>query len=170
MGLKLAIENVTQLADGGPVSITVQGKRGLDIGRDQHLDWTLPDPNRFISGKHCEIRFEGDAFVLHDVSVNGTFINDSPNRMREPHRLRDKDRILIGQYIIMVSLDAESGLDQSAPNTHPPSQANLWDSGEEAPAPIDPRELKLLGERTKKPDFLDWAVDVFDPLQPAPLT
>ncbi len=32
--------------------MTVTGRRGLDIGRDAHLDWTLPDPTRFISAKH----------------------------------------------------------------------------------------------------------------------
>ena len=44
MPLTFAIENQTNLPDGGPLSVTVSGKRGLDIGRDQHLDWTLPDP------------------------------------------------------------------------------------------------------------------------------
>ena len=59
--LTLRIENETTLPDGGPLSISVEGTRGIDIGRDQYLDWTLPDPNRFISGKHCEIRWrDGD--------------------------------------------------------------------------------------------------------------
>jgi predicted component of type VI protein secretion system len=44
MGLKLTIENQTSLPDGGPLSVSIEGKRGIDIGRDQYLDWTLPDP------------------------------------------------------------------------------------------------------------------------------
>ena len=55
MALRFTIENVPNLPDGGPTSFTVTGKRSVDIGRDQHLDWTLPDPSRFISGKHCEV-------------------------------------------------------------------------------------------------------------------
>ncbi len=168
MALKLAIENVTNLPDGGPVSIVVSGQRGIDIGRDEHLDWTLPDPNRFISGKHCEIRYEAGAYILTDVSSNGTFLNDAPTRMRAPHRLRNGDRILIGQYIIGVSLDAEPNLPAepaSAPRR--PIDADLWESGEPAPAPIDPRELKPVPDRPKAPDFLDWAIDVFDPLSDA---
>ena len=44
MALTLTIENETALPDGGPLSVTLSGGRGLDIGRDQHLDWSLPDP------------------------------------------------------------------------------------------------------------------------------
>jgi type VI secretion system protein ImpI len=54
MTLRLSIENVDRLPDGGPLRIEVKG-RGLDLGRDAHLDWTLPDPSRAISSKHCEI-------------------------------------------------------------------------------------------------------------------
>ena len=56
MALKLHLENETSLPDGGPLSVSIDGKRGIDIGRDAHLDWTLPDPTRYISSKHCEIR------------------------------------------------------------------------------------------------------------------
>ena len=54
MTLILAIENFDRLPDGGPVRFQARA-RGLDIGRDAHLDWTLPDPDRVISSKHCEI-------------------------------------------------------------------------------------------------------------------
>lgn len=168
MALRLAIENVTTLPDGGPVSIVVAGRRGIDIGRDAHLDWTLPDPNRFISGKHCEIRYEAGAYVLTDVSSNGTFLNGAPSRMREPHRLRDGDRILIGQYIVAVSLDADQEPQERAAPPRPAVRADLWETEEPAPAPIDPRELKPAPDRSKMPDFLDWAIDVFDPLGEAP--
>jgi type VI secretion system protein ImpI len=169
MALRLAIENVTNLPDGGPISIAVSGKRGIDIGRDAHLDWTLPDPDRFISGKHCEIRFEGGAYVLTDVSSNGTFLNDAPNRMAGPHRLRTGDRLLIGRYIIAVSLEVDEPA-QASPATASarPVTADLWEAEDPAPAPIDPRDLKAVPDRPKAPDFLDWAMDVFDPLSAAP--
>ena len=41
MALTLTIENETSLPDGGPLSVSIKGKRGLDIGRDPYLDWTL---------------------------------------------------------------------------------------------------------------------------------
>ena len=98
MGLTLTIENETNLPDGGPLSLSVAGKRGLDIGRDTHLDWTLPDPTRVISGKHCEVRYRDGGYWLYDVSTNGTFLNGSDGRLKAPHRLRDGDRLSIGPY------------------------------------------------------------------------
>ncbi len=68
----------------------------------QYLDWTLPDPARFISGKHCEIRWHDGAHWLHDVSTNGTFIYGANGRMKAPHKLRDGDRFLVGHYIILA--------------------------------------------------------------------
>ena len=107
MGLTLTIEKETSLPDGGPLSVSVTGKRGLDIGRDAHLDWTLPDPTRFISSKHCEVRYRDGGYWLHDVSTNGTFLNGSDGRLRAPHRLRHGDSLTIGQYIVAVALDGE---------------------------------------------------------------
>ena len=77
--LRLSIENVDRLPDGGPLRIEVKG-RGLDLGRDAHLDWTLPDPGRTVSGKHCEIRFRDGGYWLHDVSTNGTFLDGAEIR------------------------------------------------------------------------------------------
>lgn len=141
--LTLKIENQTSLPDGGPLSIAVAGKRGIDIGRDQHLDWCLPDPTRFVSGKHCEVRFSDGDYLLTDVSSNGTFLNGSQNRMQSPHRLRDGDRLLIGQYIVRAEI-AGASLFAEPPNvaTRAQSYEQLWDSGEEAPPPINPNDLK----------------------------
>src|SRR5260370_7335160 len=83
MTLRLSIENLDRLPDGGPLRVEVKG-RGLDLGRDTHLDWTLPDPSRSISSKHCEIRFRDGGYWLHDVSTNGTFVNGGQNRLHAP--------------------------------------------------------------------------------------
>lgn len=105
MRITLQIENVDRLETGGQVSYSC-ADRGFDIGRHEHLDWSLPDPHRVISGKHCEVRFEGGQFVLHDISTNGTFLNGSPNRMDRAHALRSGDKLMIGDYIIAVALEA----------------------------------------------------------------
>jgi type VI secretion system protein ImpI len=108
MPLTLTIENETSLPNGAPVSVTITDKRNLDIGRGAHLDWPLPDPSRFISGKHCEIRYRDGAYWLYDVSTNGTYLNDNTRRLQTPHRLDDGDRLAIGSYIIAVKLDEDS--------------------------------------------------------------
>ncbi|MBR0936619.1 type VI secretion system-associated FHA domain protein TagH [Bradyrhizobium jicamae] len=105
MALRLTIENVDKLPDGGPISFVATGTRSIDIGRDNHLDWTLPDPTKYISAKHCEIHCRGNAYWLNDVSTNGTFVNGSDHRVRSPYELKDRDRLLIGHYIIGVSID-----------------------------------------------------------------
>jgi type VI secretion system protein ImpI len=168
MTLTLRIENLTTLPDGGPLSVSIKGKRGLDIGRDQYLDWTLPDSSRFISGKHCEVRWHDGAYWLHDISTNGTFLNGAESRLKAPHRLRDGDRFAIGQYIIAATMDAEVvDAGEAAPPHAPSRDENLWDGGPDAADPIDPRQLKGPHDAVPvRPDFLDWAVDVPVPIMP----
>src|SRR6516164_5884659 len=134
MALRLNIENVPNLPDGGPISFTLTGRRSIDIGRDQHLDWTLPDPTRYISGKHCEIQYRNNAYWLHDVSTNGTFLNGSDQRVRSPHQLQQGDRLTIGQYIIAVANDQDlASASHREPGEQKPSNQQhapypeLWD-------------------------------------------
>ena len=137
MTLRLSIENVDRLPDGGPIRIEVKG-RGLDLGRDSHLDWTLPDPGRSISGKHCEIRYRDGGYWLHDVSTNGTFVNGAEYRIDAPHLLRNGDRLNIGPYIIAVAVEEGRKLRTSASAAGAsldPGVANVWAPAGEAAAP-----------------------------------
>jgi len=168
MSLSLQLVNETTLPDGGPVNFRISGKRGIDIGRDAHLDWTLPDPTRYISSKHCEIRYKDGGYWLHDVSTNGTFLNGADHRMSTPHRLRNGDRFTVGHYIVAVTVEGEEGSAQAAPQSAKPASAanyeELWASQGDVPPPIDPKQLKP--GRQDGPvhsDFLDWAADVPDP-------
>ena len=74
VALHLKLDNVTNLPDGGPTSLDVQGRRSVDIGRNTYLDWTLPDPARVVSGRHCEIHFRDGGYWITDISTNGTFL------------------------------------------------------------------------------------------------
>jgi type VI secretion system protein ImpI len=146
MPLRLAIENIPNLPDGGPISYEITGKRGIDIGRDAHLDWVLPDPSRVVSGKHCEVRYKDGAYWLRDVSTNGTFVNQGELPVREPHRLRDGDRLDIGPYIIYVEVSGEEAgpLDRAAAD--PRSDPNSWFDAEDAAPPEHPDSFR---ERSK---------------------
>ena len=161
MPLTLRIENMDTLPDGGSLVCQAPSGRGLDIGREAHLDWCLPDPSRFISGKHCEVRWRDGGFWLHDVSTNGTYVNGSERRMQEPHRLRAGDRISIGHYIIVVDVDGAEADSRPARVVRPAAgDADMWNSSEAAPPPIDRRDLRVEPPRPVGSDFLDWAVDV----------
>jgi type VI secretion system protein ImpI len=108
MALILTIENEESLPNGAPICVSLTDKRGIDIGRGTKTEWSLPDPSRFISSKHCEIRYRDDAYWLYDVSTNGTFLNESPRRIQAPHRLADGDRLAIGAYTILVAMEEEA--------------------------------------------------------------
>ncbi|MER8433112.1 type VI secretion system-associated FHA domain protein TagH [Mesorhizobium caraganae] len=103
MFISLQISNVDVLPAGLPPGYASRD-RSFEIGRE-HCAWTLPDPDKFISGRHCEIRYEGGAYFLYDVSRNGTFVNGSSQRLAGPHRLAQGDRLRIGRYIVSVSID-----------------------------------------------------------------
>jgi predicted component of type VI protein secretion system len=101
----------------GAAAFKVFDERGGSIGRLESNDWSLPDPERFVSSRHAVVRFEGGAFCLEDVSTNGTFINapDQPVPRREALPLKSGDRLFIGDYVIMVELV------ESAPASEPPA-------------------------------------------------
>lgn len=101
--LTLRIENRSDAAGDMPEDISVLGK-GLSIGRKANNDWSLPDNTRFISGKHIEIAYTDDKYVLEDVSTNGTFVNGSTQRIDSKHILADGDTIRVGSYIVVVEL------------------------------------------------------------------
>lgn len=101
MSLSLNLRNIDALANGGPVRMILD-RRGAIIGRSPTVDWSLPDPDNYISSRHCEIRFEGGAYILSDTSTNGTLANGLP--LNGSHRLANGDIITIGKYEIVVSL------------------------------------------------------------------
>ncbi|TPI25101.1 type VI secretion system-associated FHA domain protein TagH [Mesorhizobium sp. B3-2-1] len=105
MFISLQISNVDRLPPGIATSYTARD-RSFEIGRE-NCDWTLSDPEKIISGRHCEVRYQTGSFWLHDVSRNGTFVNGSRQRMNAPHRLAQGDRLLIGRYVVAVSVDEE---------------------------------------------------------------
>lgn len=166
--LTLSIQNMDRLPDGGPLQITITGQRGLDIGRDQYLDWTLPDPGRIVSSRHCEVRFRDGAYWLHDVSSNGTFINGSELRMAAPHRLNQGDRIEIGHYIISATVESDTA--SQAPEPAAPAYVRpeeMWDSASTAP-PISASELRPPRPGAEQHDLMNWYVDIPEIDEPAP--
>lgn len=164
--LKLRIENFDRLSDGGPLEYSVD-KRGFDFGRDGHLDWTLPDKSRVVSGKHCEVRFYDDAYWLIDVSTNGTFVNGSTKRVPSPYQLNEGDRLQVGEYIIAVTLDMP--IFRQDPNmaqeySSPANQSrssNIWDMVGAAPPSLNPRDLMPRPAPAEvAPDYLNQALFV----------
>ena len=80
---------------------------GGTIGRSLQADWILPDPDRYISGKHAAIDFQGGAYYLADTSSNGVYVNDDDDPLGKgnPRRLFDGDKIRMGDFEFLVSLE-----------------------------------------------------------------
>jgi len=98
----------------------VFGVNGGTIGRAPDNDWVLPDPGRLVSGHHCEIEYRSGAYWVRDTSTNGVFVNDAelPVSASGPLPLRDGDRLRIGDYELIVSVDARIDFLPAASEEH----------------------------------------------------
>jgi type VI secretion system protein len=109
------------------------------IGRSRNCDWHLPDPTNAISSRHCELRRDGEAWLLKDTSTNGTYLNGAAERMTGEHRIAEGDHIRIGHYEIVASLGEAKTMVAAAeapPPAPPPAEPEaapdnvtvMWDS------------------------------------------
>lgn len=85
---------------------------GGTIGRSLHNDWILPDPDRYISGRHATIDFRGGMYYLADTSSNGVYMNDEaePIGRGNPRRLFDGDRMRMGDFEFEITVDKGESL------------------------------------------------------------
>jgi type VI secretion system protein ImpI len=153
--IQLTISNVDTLPDGGPLSYRSSG-RAFEIGRDGHRDWSLPDARLFISGKHCDVQFDGRDYVLNDLSRNGTFLNGSQQRVKSPHRLQDGDKIAIGNYIIDVQIaEQQESAEDSGGAWSGGDDDDIWGAASAGPKPMDRREFRPKPKQSPTgPDFV----------------
>jgi len=84
-----------------------QGEASIGRGVDCDVKLVPPSPEvqRLISRRHAQLLLEDDAWVLENVSVNGTALNDTM-LMEEGQKqaLEDGDVIGIEEYKLLVSL------------------------------------------------------------------
>lgn len=74
----------------------------LTIGRGADCDWTLADPLKSLSRKHCTLSFLAGAWQVQDLSVNGTFVNYATAAIGRGavQPLNSGDRLRLGDYEI----------------------------------------------------------------------
>jgi type VI secretion system protein len=106
MAIKLRVIS-EQYRDLGDSRSRVFGVNGGTVGRAPDNDWVLPDPRRVVSGHHFQVLFHGGKYWLVDTSTNGVFVNDAeePASIAGRTELRDGDRLRMGDYDILVSVD-----------------------------------------------------------------
>ena len=115
MALRLTIisEQGTELGDRASVLFGPEGGR---IGRAHDNEWVLPDPKRYLSSHHAQIRYRNGGFLVEDTSTNGLYLNDNADPVGRlgPQPLRHGDVLRLGAYQIRVSDDATPGVDASS--------------------------------------------------------
>jgi len=118
----------------GKRSSRLFGVSGGRIGRSPDNDWVLPDPDRYISSHHAKVSFRAGAWILEDTSTNGVFVNDSDTPLSEAgfHKMVDGDRLRLGDYELLVSIDER--------NDFPP------DASGQIPAPKMARSKQPFGD------------------------
>jgi type VI secretion system FHA domain protein len=102
--LRIVSEHASLLGDQ---STKVFGVHGGTIGRSTDNEWILPDPERYLSGKHARVDFRAGTYVLVDTSSNGTYVNGAQVPLGKYHdyQLRDGDYVRLGEYEFLVSID-----------------------------------------------------------------
>jgi type VI secretion system protein len=92
----------------GPEGTKIFGVHGGSIGRASDNDWILPDPERYVSGHHASVEYRDGGYWLTDTSSNGTYLNEetAPISDAGAQALKDGDRLRIGDYELIVTIDA----------------------------------------------------------------
>jgi type VI secretion system protein len=123
--LRVVSEHSTRL---GTLATKVFGVHGGSIGRATDNEWILPDPERYLSGKHARVDFRAGAYILVDTSSNGTYINGAQVPLGKYHdyALKDGDYIRLGEYELLVSIDQS--------NDFPPEESAIIAYDGQAPS------------------------------------
>ena len=117
MALRVSVvsEHAARLGDQGS---KVFGVHGGSIGRSRDNEWILPDPERYLSGRHARIEYRAGRYYLVDTSSNGTYVNGAQVPLGRFHEylLQDGDYVRIGEYELRVSVDPSTDFppDESA--------------------------------------------------------
>lgn len=77
---------------------------GGALGRAAGNELVLDDPGKYISRVHARIDYADGAYYLLDVGSNPSLVNERPLGQGKRLRLADQDRIVIGDYQLLVSM------------------------------------------------------------------
>jgi hypothetical protein len=99
----------------------------LTVGRRVEMNVSIGWDSE-VSGLHAELQgFSGEWTIVDDgLSTNGTFVNG--NRVRRRQRLRDGDRVRVGQTELVYRYIEPVPIPRTAPAGDPPTLAELTDT------------------------------------------
>ncbi|WP_444993972.1 type VI secretion system-associated FHA domain protein TagH [Aliikangiella sp. IMCC44359] len=140
------VVTVTEFPEGTSLieSSMTFDQQGATIGRNDSNTWVLADPDRFLSGCHCEISFEGGVYYLVDKSTNGTFVNNSSEPLGKGNKvaLNTGDQFELSDYKFKVKIGQSS--EGAAGFDAPPPSNSFMDSDDPFGQPsIEPEPVNV---------------------------
>lgn len=125
----------------------------FSIGRGPDNQWVVADPDRHLSKRHCRFVYAVGEWELHDLSTNGTFVNESSDPIGKgaSQKMRHGDRVKFGPYELEVIIDEAD----EAGDPFPPARRHSRVEMPEASSILEAPQSPIL-----PPDF--------DPLAPNP--
>jgi type VI secretion system FHA domain protein len=125
----------------------------FSIGRGPDNQWVVADPDRHLSKRHCRFVYAVGEWELHDLSTNGTFVNElsDPIGKGASQKMRHGDRVKFGPYELEVIIDEAD----EAGDPFPPARRHSSVEMPEASSILEAPHSPIL-----PPDF--------DPLAPNP--
>lgn len=142
---------------GGTLRLEIEGSpepiylglnhREIVLGRRDPATGALPDVDLTpfagyrmgVSRRHSQIRHseEGHLDVFDLGSSNGTFLNGRRLEAHYPYRLRDGDKLALGQIVIRVYFEKPAGEVEAAPEAPALKGTGTKPFGDEAPKPAE---------------------------------
>ncbi|MGF6959544.1 FHA domain-containing protein [Paraburkholderia youngii] len=120
LSLRVARFNDETLAE--PIVIAF-GPAGGTIGRANDCTLVLPDQQRAISRVHARVEFRGGDYLLCDLGSNPSVLNQRALGGTREARLADGDRLVIGPYLLEVSIGEQAASVRGLTGGHDPLSA-----------------------------------------------
>lgn len=96
----------------------------VTVGRDPEVDWSIADPERALSRRHCVLAFTEGRLTLRDLSANGVFVGADRVRLPPGEAVPVKlgEPIRLGDYMILAEPPAAPGAHLEPPSFAPPPE------------------------------------------------
>lgn len=105
MSLTLSVHSYRDAAPAQPLSYRFD-RLGGALGRALGNELVLEDPGKYISRVHARVEFRDGEWRLVDVGSNPSLVNERPVGPGRHLALSDGDRITIGDYQLVASVES----------------------------------------------------------------
>lgn len=116
----------------------------LVIGRSDEADWTLNDPDMFISRQHCILTERDGRVLAMDASSGGLFVDNAANPVGTSNSVPIEPgmRLRMGDFVFRIEAASDSGAAPvSAPRPAPPGKMSFgFERDPDEPPPPEPVE------------------------------